>query len=104
MGTGALPSLGLGEEEAREVDLPEKFEDYREIVVTPGVAWVPILKRISINIFIPFINGIMLGFGEIIAHEVGLVLGWRTANVVDPLRRPASTNPRHRKKWLFGIM
>jgi len=105
LGEGVLPNVGPVEPgEPESFDLPEKIEDYTDIVAAQGVAWVPVLKRLSINLFIPFINGIMLGFGEIIAHEVGLLFGWRTANVVDPSARPPATNPRQRRKWLFGFM
>lgn len=71
--------------------------------LTYGLPWLPVIKRLSVNLFIPFINGIMLGFGEIFAHELGLIWGWRSAKVYDPAAYPA-TNPRARRKWLFGLV
>lgn len=35
----------------------------------------------AINCFLPFINGMMLGFGEIFAHELGFRWGWSAARV-----------------------
>lgn len=34
-----------------------------------------------INCFLPFVNGMMLGFGEIFAHELGFRWGWSAARV-----------------------
>lgn len=91
------------------VEIPDSKEEYPsddiDKLVKPDavvLSWLPIIKRLSINIFIPFINGIMLGFGEIIAHELGLFCGWRSARPYDPTVYPA-TNPRARRKWLFGL-
>lgn len=35
-----------------------------------------ILKSTAINFLLPFINGVMLGFGEILANELVLKYGW----------------------------
>lgn len=35
----------------------------------------------AINCILPFINGMMLGFGEIFAHELGFRWGWTAARV-----------------------
>lgn len=35
----------------------------------------------AINILLPFVNGMMLGFGEIFAHELGFHWGWSAARV-----------------------
>lgn len=35
----------------------------------------------AINLVLPFINGLMLGFGEIVAHEIGFRYGWYGAKV-----------------------
>ncbi|CCH42793.1 hypothetical protein BN7_2337 [Wickerhamomyces ciferrii] len=39
------------------------------------------LGRLSVNLILPFINGLMLGFGEIIAHEIGFHYNWTGARV-----------------------
>ncbi|KAI5957176.1 hypothetical protein KGF54_000104 [Candida jiufengensis] len=48
--------------------------------------FLDILKKSSINIILPFINGLMLGFGEILAHEIGFKYNWIGAKV-EPARR-----------------
>lgn len=57
-----------------------------------------LLRRSAINLFLPFINGIMLGFGEIFAHEVGFRYGFVGARVWRPRDTPRSvprsTQPR----------
>ncbi|KAK6459023.1 outer membrane protein TOM13-domain-containing protein [Scheffersomyces xylosifermentans] len=45
-----------------------------------------ILKKGAINLILPFINGMMLGFGEILAHEIGFKYNWVGAKV-QPVRR-----------------
>lgn len=40
-----------------------------------------LLRTAAINLILPFINGVMLGFGEIFAHEVAFWWGWRGAKV-----------------------
>lgn len=45
-----------------------------------------IIKRSAINLVLPFINGMMLGFGEILAHEVGFRYNWTGARVQPPRR------------------
>ncbi|ODQ82771.1 hypothetical protein BABINDRAFT_5689 [Babjeviella inositovora NRRL Y-12698] len=46
------------------------------------------LVRCGINLVLPFINGIMVGCGEILAHEIGFRYGWRGARV-EPSARMA---------------
>lgn len=45
-----------------------------------------IVKKGAINLVLPFINGLMLGFGEILAHEIGYKYNWRGAQI-KPARR-----------------
>ncbi|GEQ71523.1 hypothetical protein JCM33374_g5207 [Metschnikowia sp. JCM 33374] len=45
-----------------------------------------ILRKGAINLVLPFINGIMLGFGEILAHEIGFRYGFFGARVQPPRR------------------
>ncbi|THH06068.1 hypothetical protein EW146_g9728 [Bondarzewia mesenterica] len=44
-------------------------------------AWA-LLSSLSINMFLPFVNGVMLGFGEIFARNVVGWLGWRVPGTV----------------------
>jgi YidC/Oxa1 family membrane protein insertase len=45
------------------------------ILYHPPTLW-SILRGAAINLFLPFVNGMMLGFGELFAHEAAFRLGW----------------------------
>lgn len=45
------------------------------ILYTPPNLW-GILRGVAINLLLPFVNGLMLGFGELFAHEAAFRLGW----------------------------
>ncbi len=45
------------------------------ILYTPPSFW-GLLRGATINLLLPFINGLMLGFGELFAHEAAFRLGW----------------------------
>ncbi|KAM0328608.1 hypothetical protein ACHAQA_005018 [Verticillium albo-atrum] len=45
------------------------------ILYKPPSVW-GLLRGAAINLFLPFINGMMLGFGELFAHEAAFRLGW----------------------------
>jgi len=39
------------------------------------------LRGAAINLLLPFVNGMMLGLGELLAHEFAFRLGWGGTNV-----------------------
>ncbi|KAJ5689330.1 hypothetical protein N7462_003722 [Penicillium macrosclerotiorum] len=45
------------------------------ILYKPPTIW-GILRGAAINLVLPFVNGLMLGFGELFAHEAAFRLGW----------------------------
>ncbi|KAF1996471.1 TOM13-domain-containing protein [Amniculicola lignicola CBS 123094] len=45
------------------------------ILYSPPTIW-GLLRGAAINLLLPFVNGLMLGFGELIANEVAFRLGW----------------------------
>lgn len=57
----------------------------KALIVASAQPTVPSVKDIlisgAINFVLPFINGMMLGFGEIFAHELGFRWGWSAARV-----------------------
>ncbi len=59
----------------------ESQSEDESVVVERKIPVLSITRRILINLAIPFINGIMLGFGEIFAHEIGVAYGWRQSRV-----------------------
>lgn len=58
-----------------------------------------ILRKSSINLILPFINGMMLGFGEILAHEIGFRYNWVGAKV-EPPRRIIRKNQQNQSDFL----
>ncbi|KAK6205031.1 outer membrane protein TOM13-domain-containing protein [Scheffersomyces amazonensis] len=58
-----------------------------------------ILKKGAVNLILPFINGMMLGFGEILAHEIGFRYNWVGARVQPP-RRIEQRNAQTQSKFL----
>ncbi|KAK9354601.1 outer membrane protein TOM13-domain-containing protein [Lipomyces doorenjongii] len=63
--------------------------------IPPGSLWkrastyMSILRFSAINLLFPFINGMMLGFGEILANEIGIRWGFIGAEL-----HPIRTNIR----------
>ncbi|KAF2279994.1 TOM13-domain-containing protein [Westerdykella ornata] len=45
------------------------------ILYKPPTIW-GLLRGAVINLFLPFVNGLMLGFGELVANEMAFRLGW----------------------------
>ncbi|KAH7134984.1 outer membrane protein TOM13-domain-containing protein [Dendryphion nanum] len=45
------------------------------ILYKPPTIW-GLLRGAAINLVLPFVNGLMLGFGELIANEVAFRWGW----------------------------
>ncbi|KAM0743796.1 hypothetical protein ACQRIT_001110 [Beauveria bassiana] len=58
------------------------------ILYKPPTIW-SLLRGTAINILLPFINGMMLGFGELFAHEAAFRLGWGGTKVFPISRRKA---------------
>ena len=50
------------------------------ILYTPPTIW-GLLRGAAINLLLPFVNGLMLGFGELFAHEAAFRLGWSGTKV-----------------------
>jgi hypothetical protein len=57
------------------------------VVLYQAPTFWSILRGATINLFLPFVNGMMLGFGELFAHEAAFRLGWSGTRV----RRDPST-------------
>lgn len=50
------------------------------ILYSPPTLW-GLLRGAAINLLLPFVNGLMLGFGELLAHEAAFRLGWSGTKV-----------------------
>ncbi|KAJ9487124.1 hypothetical protein VN97_g6201 [Penicillium thymicola] len=58
----------------------------------PPSVW-GILRGAAINLFLPFVNGLMLGFGELFAHEAAFRLGWSSTKIFPTHRRSHAVGP-----------
>lgn len=81
-----------GRYEDEEIE-EEELENANQISIN---LW-EIIKKSSINLVLPFINGLMLGFGEILAHEIGFRYNWIGAKVSPPRRIIAKNRDRDSK-------
>lgn len=50
------------------------------ILYAPPTLW-GLLRGAAINLLLPFVNGLMLGFGELVANEAAFRLGWSGTKV-----------------------
>lgn len=50
------------------------------ILYSPPTLW-GLLRGAAINLVLPFVNGLMLGFGELVANEAAFRLGWSGTKV-----------------------
>lgn len=62
------------------------------ILYTPPTFW-GLLRGAAINLLLPFINGLMLGFGELFAHEAAFRLGWGGTKVFPTGRSRHAVGP-----------
>merc|ERR1712000_749247 len=58
------------------------------IIYKPPTVW-SLFRGAASNLVLPFINGMMLGFGELFAHEAAFRLGWGGTKVFPMTRRRA---------------
>jgi len=62
--------------------------------------FLSIVRGAAINLVLPFVNGLMLGFGELFAHEAAFRLGWGGTRV----RYSISYKRRGWTRWLDGVV
>lgn len=59
---------------------PDSSSSSPLILYKPPSIW-GLLRGAAINLVLPFVNGLMLGFGELFAHEAAFRLGWSGTKV-----------------------
>ncbi|KAF2851903.1 TOM13-domain-containing protein [Plenodomus tracheiphilus IPT5] len=62
------------------------------ILYKPPTIW-GLLRGAAINLLLPFVNGLMLGFGELVANEAAYRLGWSGTKIF-PTHRSSSSSRR----------
>lgn len=58
-----------------ELSSPPESSSPAMILYQPPTIW-GLIRGAAINLLLPFVNGMMLGFGELFAHEAAFRLGW----------------------------
>ncbi|KAL8781946.1 MAG: hypothetical protein Q9213_005785 [Squamulea squamosa] len=62
------------------------------ILYSPPTFW-GLLRGAAINLLLPFVNGLMLGLGELLAHEAAFRLGWSGTKIFPTGRSSRSVGP-----------
>jgi hypothetical protein len=52
------------------------YDSSSPLILYSPPTFLSILRGAAINLVLPFVNGLMLGFGELFAHEAAFRLGW----------------------------
>ncbi|KAH0545307.1 hypothetical protein FGG08_000606 [Glutinoglossum americanum] len=71
---------------------PQSSSNSPLILYSPPSLW-SLLRGAAINLFLPFVNGLMLGFGELLAHEAAFRLGWGGTKVFPEHRNARPMGP-----------
>jgi Outer membrane protein TOM13 len=58
----------------------DSSHEQRVVVYSPPTFW-SLARGAAINLLLPFVNGMMLGLGELLAHEIAFRWGWGTTQV-----------------------
>lgn len=69
------------------------------VLYKPPTLW-GLVRGAAINLLLPFVNGLMLGFGELVANEVAFRLGW-SGTKVRRITRPL-LHSEHRNGYGMG--
>lgn len=71
---------------------PSSHTSQPVMLYKPPTIW-GLLRGAAINLLLPFVNGLMLGFGELFAHEAAFRLGWGGTKVFPSGRSKHSIGP-----------
>ncbi|VEU21924.1 DEKNAAC102915 [Brettanomyces naardenensis] len=99
----AVTEVGKENETSGETSV-EVSEDQEQVddslpdnVIEVG-SFTSFVLKCGVNLVLPFINGVMLGFGEIFAHEIGYRYNWAGAVVSPPRRMIAERDEKDLKE------
>ncbi|KAK2756408.1 hypothetical protein FQN54_005300 [Arachnomyces sp. PD_36] len=71
---------------------PPSSESSPLILYKPPTFW-GLVRGAAINLILPFVNGLMLGFGELLAHETAFRLGWSGTKIFPTHRQSRPAGP-----------
>ncbi|KAI5780786.1 mitochondrial import protein 1 [Geopyxis carbonaria] len=75
-----IPSASFDDNPEPECPSPDRLILYKSPTT------LSIIRTAAINLFLPFVNGLMLGFGELFAHELAFRWGWQTTRIFPETR------------------
>jgi Outer membrane protein TOM13 len=76
-----IPSDSENYEANNELSSPPSSSSGSPLILySPPTLW-GLIRGAAINLVLPFINGLMLGFGELFAHEIAFRFGWSGTKV-----------------------
>jgi len=84
--------LAHEDEAEHQVDNHSNNNNNHTLILYDPPTFLTLFRSAAINLFLPFINGLMLGFGELFAHEIAFRWGWSATNVF-PLSRRSGAYP-----------
>lgn len=58
----------------------DSSREQRVVIYSRPTFW-SLVRGAAINLLLPFVNGMMLGLGELLAHEIAFRWGWGTTQV-----------------------
>ncbi|GAB7360552.1 hypothetical protein MBLNU230_g0437t1 [Neophaeotheca triangularis] len=71
---------------------PDSASSSPLILYSPPTLW-GLFRGAAINLLLPFVNGLMLGFGELFAHEAAWRLGWSGTKIFPTHRNSHRVGP-----------
>lgn len=71
----------------------------QKVVIYSRPTFWTLLRGAAINLLLPFVNGMMLGLGELLAHEVAFRWGWNSTQVSRWCNMNRYYRERHRYEY-----
>lgn len=65
----------------------------QKVVIYSRPTFWTLLRGAAINLLLPFVNGMMLGLGELLAHEIAFRWGWGTMQIFPKHRASRTVGP-----------
>ena len=97
-----IPSDSENYEANNEMSDPPPPDESSSLVLYTQPTFWSLLRGAGINLILPFINGLMLGFGELFAHEIAFNLGWSETKVGSTILSLHYCPPYSRWLWTYA--
>ncbi|KAL1303041.1 hypothetical protein AAFC00_003352 [Neodothiora populina] len=93
-----IPSDSENYDAQNDLSMSDEHEDSSESSPSPMILYSPptvwgLMRGAAINLLLPFVNGLMLGFGELFANELAFRFGWSGTKVFPNHRATRRVGP-----------